>query len=81
MIQLCKYKHIFGKEKEGLHAYRILDIAVVDYIGTVLVAYILSVYYDIEFWKINTLLFVLAIIIHRIFCVNTTINVSIFGIL
>ena len=30
MKNLCKYSELFGKVKEGVHSYRIYDIAIVD---------------------------------------------------
>lgn len=52
MTFLCQYRHIFGKEKEGLHSYRFMDIAIVDvlltFIGALLIAY---------WFKVNIILF------------------------
>ena len=39
---LCKYKDIFGKVGEGLHSYRLFNIAIVDVISTIFVAYLLK---------------------------------------
>lgn len=79
-MSLCKYKHIFGKEKEGIHKYRIFDIAIVDVIGTVVIGVIISYYAKWNYYITVLLLFIIAIILHRLFCVNTTINKMIFGI-
>jgi hypothetical protein len=74
MTFLCQYRHIFGKEKEGLHSYRFMDIAIVDvlltFIGALLIAYR---------FKVNIILFfifliILGTLIHYIFCVETTIT-------
>jgi len=82
MISRCPfsyYKNIFGKEGEGVHSYRILDIAMIDVIMTIIGAYIISSYIKISYWIVLILLFILGIILHRLFCVNTTINKIIFG--
>lgn len=76
---LCKYKHIFGKEGEGLHSIRIFNIAIIDVIGTVLLAFVISNYFKTNLWITMISLFVIAIILHRVFCVNTTVNKLIFG--
>ena len=77
---LCQYRDIFGQPRTGAHALRIFDVAIVDVISTVLGAYILSMYIpSIPFWTILLSLFIFAIILHRIFCVNTKINTLIFG--
>jgi hypothetical protein len=41
-MELCKYKDMFGKPGEGAHSYRILNIAIVDVIALLFVAYIIS---------------------------------------
>jgi hypothetical protein len=39
---LTKYKYIFGRPGEGVHTYRLLDVAAVDYGLTIAGAIILS---------------------------------------
>ena len=41
-MSLCKYKDIFGKPGEGAHQYRIFDIAIVDTVLTVLLAFVIA---------------------------------------
>lgn len=79
-MELCKYKHIFGKEREGVHSIRVMDVAAVDVVLTIMGAVVLA---RVFHWNVGwTLLgvFVLGVIMHRIFCVNTKINEMIFGI-
>lgn len=73
-IDLCKYKDIFGRPREGAHAYRIFDIAVVDVAATVVVAFIIARVFGLVFWKSLVVLFILGIILHRMFCVRTTVD-------
>ncbi len=76
---LCKYKDIFGKPREGLHSYRIFDIAIVDLVLTILVAFLIKLLKpQIEFIWIFSSLFLTGIIFHRIFCVRTTIDKLLF---
>ena len=84
MFQLCDYSDIFGKPNEGVHKYRIFDIAIVDLVFTVLAAIIL--YYtvnrifnkNISFMVYLIILFVTGIILHRVFCVRTTVDKLLF---
>lgn len=77
---LCKYRNLLGKPDEGIHSYRIFNIAIVDVVLTILGAYVLAKYVGkCDFWRWLGILFLLGIILHRIFCVNTTINKMLFG--
>ena len=76
----CKYKNIFGKVGEGAHSYRIFNIAIIDVISTFILAFLINLF--IPKYKFNNILiflFILGIILHRLFCVETTINNLIFG--
>jgi hypothetical protein len=77
-IDWCDYKDIFGRPREGAHAYRIFDIAVVDVAATVVVAFIIARVFGIVFWKSLVALFIIGIISHRAFCVRTTVDKWIF---
>jgi len=75
---LCKYKNIFGEVEKGVHSYRIFNIAIVDVLLTILAAFIISYYTNYNFGLILLFLFILGIIMHRIFCVRTTIDKILF---
>ena len=76
---LCQYKNIFGKVGEGLHSYRIFNIAIVDVILTILSAFIIYLFIPkYNFFIILLFLFILGIVLHRIFCVRTTIDKLLF---
>ena len=81
MWYFCKYKDILGKPKTGQHSYRVFDIAVVDFLLTILLAKFFEFYMmkGIPFWKILIITFILGIIVHRIFCVKTTIDKLLFS--
>ncbi len=74
-----EFKYIFGKEKEGIHSYRLFNIAVADVIMTIIGAFIISYFFKYNFFIVLIILFIIGIILHRLFCVNTTINKLIFG--
>jgi len=78
MSYLCEYKNIFGKPKEGVHSYRILNIAMVDFIGTLIIALLISILFKKSFLWVSLILFILGIILHRLFCVRTTIDKLLF---
>jgi hypothetical protein len=78
-MNLCKYKNILGVPGQGPHSYRIFNIAIVDVLLTLILAYIISYIYKISFVKTSITLFILGIILHRIFCVRTTIDKLLFN--
>ena len=75
----CAYKDLFGKVNTGHHSYRIFNIAIVDVMSTILMAFIIHFFIPKYcFGIILLLLFILGIILHRIFCVRTTIDKLLF---
>jgi hypothetical protein len=77
-LGLCRYKDIFGRPREGAHAYRIFDIAVVDVAATVIVAFVIARVFSVAFWKSLIVLFIVGILSHRVFCVRTTVDKWVF---
>ena len=88
-MSLCKYRDKLGIPRQGFHKNRIpgIDIALNDTLVTIGVGLFISILISIIFKKnfiiifiINFLiLFIIGIGVHRLFCVNTTINKAIFG--
>ena len=78
-MNLCKYSNIFGKPNEGIHSYRLFNIAIVDVIATLFIGYIINKITKIKLYIINIVLFIIGIIMHKIFCVNTTIDRLLFS--
>jgi len=75
----CKYKNIFGKVGEGVHSYRLFNIAVVDVVATIVLAFIINkIFPQYKFKKVLLVLFLLGIVAHRLFCVRTTIDKLLF---
>jgi len=82
MTSFCPFKNlseIFGRPNEGVHSYRFFNLAIVDIIGTIIIAYIIALIFNWNPWITIIIAFILGIILHRLFCVNTTINKLIFG--
>jgi hypothetical protein len=75
---LCKYKNALGKPDVGIHSYRIFNIAIADVILTILAALLISWAMKLNFLGILIILFLLGIILHKIFCVKTTVDKLIF---
>lgn len=75
---LAQYKNIFGAPNTGVHSIRLFNIAIVDVILTVIVAIIIAKLTKTNFLIITGLLFIIGIIMHRMFCVRTTIDKLLF---
>lgn len=77
-MDLCKYKNYLGEPNKGIHSYRFMGLAIVDVIMTFIGAYMISFLFNISFMKTSILLFILGMILHRLFCVRTTIDKLLF---
>jgi|688.fasta_scaffold127778_5 hypothetical protein len=75
----CDKKDIFGIPGKGLHSVRVLNLAVVDILATLFVGAILAYYTGVNVYGMWVGLFILGIFVHRLFCVNSTVNMWIFG--
>ena len=78
MINLCKYKDLFGIPGEGIHAFKIFGISVWDTLITIACALIIAWIVEWSYWKTVIGVFLLGIIVHRLFCVRTTVDKMIF---
>lgn len=70
---LCKYSNIFGEPNTGLHSIRLFNIAIIDVIFTLILAFIISYYLKINIIIIFIILFIIGEIFHLLFCVKTTV--------
>jgi len=77
-MSLCKYKNSLGIPKKGIHSYRFLGVAIADVIMTIIAAMLISYFFKISFIYTSISLFVLGIILHRLFCVRTTVDKLLF---
>jgi hypothetical protein len=78
MVDLCKYKNALGEPGKGVHSYRIFGVAIADVVMTLIGALILSYLFNWPFLYTAVGLFILGIILHRLFCVRTTIDKVLF---
>jgi hypothetical protein len=80
-MNLCRYKDALGVPGKGIHKYQVFHIAIMDVIFTILAAVVIKILIPtFRFWMILLSLFLLGIILHRLFCVRTTINKILFPI-
>jgi hypothetical protein len=77
-MNLCQYKDIFGKPRKGVHAYRLLDIAMVDLIATIISAILVAKWIEYDFITVFLFLMILSVFVHKLFCVETTLTKLIF---
>jgi hypothetical protein len=75
----CTYKHIFGEPNKGVHSTRIFGLAAVDVGMTIAAAVAIKTMTKTSFIVAFVALMVLAILCHRLFCVDTVLNRAIFG--
>ena len=74
MVNLCKYKNALGEPKKGVHSYRLFGVSIMDVLMTLIGAAIISYFSGYSFFYVAIFLFVLGIILHRLFCVRTTVD-------
>jgi hypothetical protein len=73
------YRHLLGVEGQGVHSIRLFDIAIVDLALTVIGAWFLSKLFKVSFVWTFVALMILGLILHRLFCVKTTMTTWVFG--
>jgi len=78
MIDLHKYKDLFGKPNDGLRKYRIFNIAIYDVFVTVVIVYAISYFMNWPFWYLLIFVLVLGIFVHRLFGVRTGVDKILF---
>jgi len=77
-MDLCKYKNALGIPKKGIHSYRVFGLAIADVIMTIIGAFLIAYFTKQNFIYTLIILFVSGIILHRLFCVRTTIDKLLF---
>jgi len=73
-MNLCKYKNALGEPGKGIHSYRLFGIAIADVIMTIIGAFLISYFFKFSFIKTLLILFLTGIVLHRLFCVRTTVD-------
>lgn len=83
MTNLCKYKDSLGVPGKGIHSYRLFNLAIVDVFFTFLLGLFIWSFTKnrslVSYIYITLSCFLAGIILHRTFCVKTTIDKFIFG--
>lgn len=77
-LGLCKYRNALGIPGKGAHSIRIANVAIVDVTLTLIGAYIIAYFMKTSFVWTAAGLFLLGIILHRLFCVRTTVDKLLF---
>ena len=73
----CIYKDSLGTPGQGFHTH-FLGVAILDVIGTILVAELLSYVFNWNIYLTMIAVFLTGIVLHRIFCVRTTLDKILF---
>jgi len=70
---LCKYKNALGIPGKGVHTH-LFGVAIMDVLMTIVGAFLLSYFFKWNFIITLVVLFILGILLHRLFCVSTTVD-------
>jgi hypothetical protein len=73
-MALCQYQNALGVPRQGVHSYRILNIAIADVGLLLMFALLLNYLTRLGYKRAVLISFVIGIVLHRIFCVRTTID-------
>ena len=78
MLDLCKYKELFGIPDQGIHAFKIYGISVWDTLITIIGAIIIAWVAKWSYLYTIIGVFITGIIVHRLFCVRTAVDKLLF---
>lgn len=76
-FDLCKYKYALGVPGQGVHSH-IFGVAIVDCIMTIIGGALLAYLFKWSYFWTIFILFILGIVLHRVFCVKTTLDKVLF---
>lgn len=76
---LCKYKNVFGEPNAGIHKYRIMNIAIADVLIVLAIALALARIFGWPYVPTIVGMYLLGIVVHRLFCVRTAVDILLFG--
>lgn len=77
-MDICKYKDSLGIPNQGFHTHY-FGLAIFDIVGTIVFGLILSFTFKWNIIITITVLFILGIVLHRLFCVRTTVDKILFS--
>jgi fatty acid desaturase len=75
---LCQYKNMFGEPNTGVHSYRVLNLAITDVSMTIVGALLLAYFFKWNMVYTVAGAFLFGIVLHRLFCVRTTVDKFLF---
>jgi len=78
-MTFCEYKDLFGEPGKGIREWRIFNLSIVDVVGAIILGLILSKLFNTSKIGGVFLSFILGLIFHKLFCVETTLNKLIFN--
>jgi hypothetical protein len=78
MNPFCKYKDMFGKPNTGIHRHRVLGVAIMDVLPTLLIALLVAWFFGLPYGWTIVAFFAAGIAAHRLFCVRTTVDRMLF---
>jgi ABC-type enterochelin transport system permease subunit len=70
----CPYRNLLGVPGEGVHSYRVFNIAIADVLLLVAFAWLVQKVFGISYALSLLISFLIGVILHRVFCVRTTID-------
>ena len=70
-FDLSKYKNILGAPGTGIHQYKFKGTSIIDYLLTIIGAFIITYYTDIPLVLTTIGLFIIGILIHNLFGLET----------
>jgi hypothetical protein len=73
----CNYKNALGIPGKGIH-FHVFGVAIMDVIMTILSGALLAYLFKWNYLWTIIILFLLGIILHRLFCVKTTLDKALF---
>lgn len=75
---LCRLKNMLGEPNKGIHSIRLFNVAIVDVLMTIIASVVISKIFHIPLVFVLICLFSLGIVMHRVFCVRTTVDKLLF---
>jgi hypothetical protein len=77
----CKYKDLFGPagSSTGIRKYRIFGIVILDVLVTLIFAVWIAWYFHFPYIQTIVVIFILGVLMHRLFCVRTAVDKMLFS--
>lgn len=70
----CRYKDALGVPREGVHSYRLFNIALADVGLLLLFAWLVKFLASTSYALAVLISFLIGVVLHRVFCVRTTLD-------